>query len=663
MMLQKSMISFLLLFVFAMSAGAQDSGKVDQILKEIDPWVLTDTAKIMAFIDSNNAATTQMLESSKYWEPTVRDLSFLLGIDLITSPQVDNTGRIYFTMRLTGNDAALFYMDKPMGWPIQVTPNSWSEEGISVSGFSVHPSGDFVIVDVFQYGDEWHDLWYFGRNGEFRPLLVSRTLSYYGPTWDEDNPDQFYVLVYDRKTFNIARYTLSTGILDTLYTEPGIFFPTDYYKGKMPIIRQYSGFEHQLGIYDLATNSITIISDTAMFNDATFTKDGKILTLTSIKSNEDEFLKYCLIDPAKPNEFQVVYDPKKEIDGAGLDRKKDIAFVRLNNDGYSELACFDMKGNIVPMPKTDIGIIDAVHANDSGDVVFDFSGPTVPPTAFMFKMGENKLKQIGKVSTFGFDFSKVKVELIHYKSSADGMEIPAFIYIPQNAKKDGSNPAIIDYHGGPASQTRPYFQRNLAFALSKGFIFMRPNVRGSTGYGPAYELADNGEGRFNALKDDESAIDYLINEGWSKPEKIAIWGGSYGGYTVNWLGTHCPEKIACIVSEVGVSDPDHTMINSHPAFIPYWTKEYGPPNSDLNRRLAPLYYAENLTRPIMVTGGYNDPRVPPSDPRRFAYVLGKLGKPVWYYEETKQGHGASTKAQTIHDLAANYVFTMMHVMK
>ena len=662
-MFKGSMFSFLLLFVFTLTAAAQDSGRIDEILKDIDPWVRTDTAKIMAYIDSNNAATTQMLESSSYWEPTVRDLSFLLGIDLITSPQVDNTGRIYFTMRLTGNDAALFYMDKPMGWPIQITPNSWTEEGMTISGFSVHPSGDFVIVDVYQYGDEWHDLWYFGRNGEFRPLLVSRTLSYLGPIWDEDNPDRFFVITYDRRTFNIAKYTLSTGILDTLYTEPGVFYPTDYYKGKMPIIRQYSGFEHQLGVYDLATNQITNISDTAMFKNVNFTRDGKILALTSIKSNEDEFLKYCLVDPNKPNDFQVVYDPKRETDGTGLDRKKDIVFVRLNTDGYSELACFDLKGNMVPMPKTDIGIISSLATNDSGDVVFDFSSPTVPPTAFMFRMGENKLKQLGKVSTFGFDFSDVKVELIHYKSSADGMEIPAFLYIPQNAKKDGSNPAIIDYHGGPAGQSRPYFQRNLAFALSKGFIFMRPNVRGSSGYGPAYELADNMEGRFNALKDDESAIDYLINEGWSKPEKIAIWGASYGGYTVDWLATQCPEKFACIVSEVGVSDPNHTMVYSHPAFMPYWEKEYGPAHGELNHRLAPLYYAENLTKPILVTGGYNDPRVPPSDPRRFAYVLGKLGKPVWYYEETKQGHGASNKAQIIHDLATNYVFTMMHVLK
>ena len=305
-MLSRVTMVFLLLFVLVCGAFAQDAGKVEEILKEIDPWVLTDTAKIMAFIDSTNAVTTEMIESSEFWEPTVRDLSFLLGIDLITSPQVDNTGRLYFSMRLTGEQSALFYSDSPGGWPVQLTPNNWSEEGITISDYAVHPSGDFVIVDTYVHGDEWHDLWYFARNGEFRPLLVSRTLSYYGPYWDEDNPDHFYVVTYDRKVFQIADYNLKTGVLDTLYTEPGIFYPTDYYKGKMPIIRSYSGFEQQLGIYDVAANTITNISDTAMFESATFTMDGKIVTRTSAMSNEDEFLKFCLIDPARPNEFKVI---------------------------------------------------------------------------------------------------------------------------------------------------------------------------------------------------------------------------------------------------------------------------------------------------------------------------------------------------------------------
>ena len=111
----KTAIGVTLLFVLTFSmVTAQNSGKIEELLKEIDPWVLTDTSKIMAYIDSTNEVTTKMLETSKYWGPTVDDLSFLLGIDLITTPQIDNTGRIYFEMRITGENAALFYIDKPI---------------------------------------------------------------------------------------------------------------------------------------------------------------------------------------------------------------------------------------------------------------------------------------------------------------------------------------------------------------------------------------------------------------------------------------------------------------------------------------------------------------------------------------------------------------------
>jgi dipeptidyl aminopeptidase/acylaminoacyl peptidase len=642
-------------------AFAQDAGKIEKILEEIDPWVTTDTAKIMAYIDSASTITAETIQSSKFWEPTVRDLSFLLGIDLITSPRIDNTGRIYFTMRLTGESEALFYMDKPMSWPIQLSPNNWTDEGFTISGYSVHPSGDYILVRVNKHGDEMHDVWHFSRNGQFRPLLESRTVRYSGIIFNEDNPDEFYLYIDNRKDMHIGRYTISTGKLDTLYHEPGAFYPTDYYKGKIPIVRWFSFSDGQLALYDVNTNQVTDLSDTALYWGAGFTKDGKVLAYTSELSEEDEFMKICMVDPAKPKEFTVVYDPGKEIDEYTFDRNTGIMVFALNKDGYSELAAANMDGSSIAVPKPEIGIISGMSGNDSGDVVFSFSSPKVSPTAFKFEVGDTKLEQIGKISTFGFDFSDIKVDVIRYKSE-DGTIIPSLIYIPAGAKKDGNNPAIVDYHGGPPGQSRPYFQRNMAFALSKGFIFMRPNVRGSTGYGPAYERADNLEGRFAALQDAEAAIDYLINEGWSSPDKIAIWGASYGGYTVNWLATQCPEKIACVVSEVGVSDVDHTNKNSSQVFAKGWEKEYGPVGSELTRKLSPIFFAENVTSPMLVTGGFNDPRVPPSDPRRFAYVLSKLGKPVWYFEETEAGHGASMKAQLIRDLASNYVFTMMHVM-
>jgi dipeptidyl aminopeptidase/acylaminoacyl peptidase len=658
--------AFITLFCFSLGA-AQDVEEVQNLLTDIDSWVTSDTARIKDFIDSTNAVAKETLKSSEYWDKVEGDLSFLLGIDLITSPQIDNTGRIYFSMRLTGDQTALFYVDEPMGWPIQITPNNWPKEGIIISAYAVHPSGDFIIVRTNKYGDEMHDLWRFERDGSFKPLLVSRERRYYGPIFDEEHPEHFFLFIMEGPNINVAEYNMTSGALDTLYNEPGAFYAIDYHDGKILLYRSISFSETQLAMYDIATEKVTDLTGLTQINNAVFTGDGRVLLLTSAESTEREFMKYCLIDLDKPKEYEVVYDPRMDSDGMTYNRETGVVIAVLNKDGYSTLKGFDLDGNDIAVPKTDIGVISeyaasAITSNDYDDYVFSFTSPTTPPTAFYFKLGENKPQQIGKVSTFGFDFSNIDVEVIRYESE-DGTMVPSLIYKPANIARDGSNPAIIQYHGGPPSQSRPYFQRNIAFALSQGFIVMFPNVRGSTGYGPAWEEADNREGRFAALKDAEGAIDYLIDEGFSSPNKIAIWGGSYGGYTVNWLAGHASDKIACVVSQIAVSDFEHNLeYTGVQTFIEGYEKEYGERGSDLLIELSPIYYAKDVDVPIFFKTGFYDPRVPPSDSRRFASILKKLGKDVLLYEEMEAGHGGSGKEQIIWDLTSSYVFTMMHVM-
>ncbi len=657
----------LLLFAFTIPLSAQQTGEVREILKEIDPWVTTDTSRIEAFIDSSNEAAIETLKASKYWEPVENELSFLLGIDYVASPQIDNTGRIYFLMRLTGEQAALFYIDEPMGWPVQVTPNNWPDEGIIISGFVVSSDGEYILVRTNKFGDEMHDIWHFDRKGKFKPLLVSRERRYTGIILDETNPDHFFLYIMEGPNIHFANYNLRTEKLDTLYHEEGSIYPIDYYDGKILFVRYMSFSETQLAMYNIDADKTTDLSDITQFYGATFTSDGRVLALTSAESDDDEFMKFCLMNIDKPKKWEVIYDPKMEADGMSFNRQTGTVIAILNKDGYSEFKGFDLEGNDIPVPSVDIGVISeyassALTGNDNSEYVFSFNSPTTPPTIFYFKLGENRLVQTVKLSTFGFDFSNVDVDVIRYKS-ADGTLVPSLIYMPKDAKKDGSNPAIINYHGGPPAQSRPYFQRNIAFALSKGLIVMFPNVRGSTGYGPGWEEADNRERRYDALKDAEGAIDFLIDEGYSKPGRIAVWGGSYGGYTVNWLATQASEKIACVVSQIAVSDFEHMFQHTGvQTFISGYEKEYGKRGSELLEKLSPINYAPQVGVPILFKTGHYDPRVPPSDSRRFAYVLKKLGKPVWLYEEMESGHGGSGKAQVVFDLTTSYVFTMMHVM-
>ncbi len=660
----KLLFLFFLTIVFIFSFNISISQeKVKQLLEEIDRWAIKDTAKILANADSANKSTLNILKSSKYWDEVYRDLSFLLGIDLTSRPQIDNTGRIYFLMRITGDDVALFYSDSPMGFPVQLTPNSWFDEGLSIGNYYVHPSGEFVIVAVMKFVNENYDLYYFSRNGKFKPLLINPEIQYSNIVFKEKNLDKFFLMADDRKGGRyLCKYSISENKLDTLYSDSEWIGISDYRNGKLIIERWFSFSESQLIVLDEAELNVKEITPRGLFYGGFFTNNGDVITLTSQLSTKEEFTKFVIIPADKPDEFKLIYDPEKETDEYFYSRETGIITALLNNDGYSEIVAFDENGNKVDVPAIPIGVASSITGNDLGDICFGFSSPQVPPVAYLFKLGLNELKQVTKISTFGFDFSKVKVDVIRYKST-DGFEIPALIYIPENAKKDSNNLCLVSYHGGPPSQSRPYFLRNIAFALGKGMIVMFPNVRGSTGYGPAYEEADNLEGRKQALKDAESALDYLVNEGWTTYDKIAIMGASYGGYTVNWLATNAPEKFGCVISQVGVADIDHAKTHGILSAQKIWEKEYGPIGSPLTREMSPVWYAENVQRPILITTGYNDRRVPASDPRRFSKVLQKLGKDVMYYEELEAGHWASSKAKTIEEYTMYYTFIFLNLIK
>ncbi len=654
------MLGALLMGAWLSCSDVSGEPRVLEILQEADTWITQDTSRILSYIDSCNQVADQALRNSKHWQSTYDDLSFLLGIDLATDPQVDNTGRIYFMMRITGEVQSLFYVDSPMEFPHQLTPNNWADQSISIAYYYVHPSGKYVLALVHQYGNENFDIYKFDRDGKFQPLLVAPAIQYRSLIFK--NEDEFFLISNDRKTQTLIKYTISTGKIDTFYTEPGWFGPDDYQDGKLILTRWLSFSESQLFILNEATGKTKDITKVGLYYGGLFTSDGDVLTYTDALSTEEEFAKVALIDLKKPKKLKLVFDPKLELDAYSWIAKLQIAVGAVNRDGYSELMAFDLNGKRVEVPQPEIGVITNVAANDYGDVVFDFSSPRVAPTFFHFRLGWESMEQMVPVSTFGFDFSKMEVKVIRYPSK-DGTMIPALLYAPKDAKKDGNNPAVVSYHGGPPSQSRPYFQRNIAFALSRGLVMLFPNVRGSSGYGPAWEQADNLEGRFSALEDDVAAIDYLINEKWSNPDKIAIWGASYGGYTVNYLAANYPDKFACVVSEVGVADVDYSTTHGDVTFSAGWEKEMGPVGSELTRKLSPIFSAHNVSRPILVTAGFHDPRVFPGDPRRFGYVLKELGKDVLYFEQTKSGHGGAQKTLLIEDFTRSYVFMLEHLLK
>ena len=152
--------AFVLFLAILLAAGpVQGQDDIETILAEADTWIITDTTRIMSFIEESNRETLEKLRSSSHWASTYDDLSFLLSIDYVGDPQIDNTGRMYYIMRITGQTGALFYTDQPMGFPHQLTPNNWDDIGRQIGYYHVHPSGDYLLVATHLHGNENYDIY------------------------------------------------------------------------------------------------------------------------------------------------------------------------------------------------------------------------------------------------------------------------------------------------------------------------------------------------------------------------------------------------------------------------------------------------------------------------------------------------------------------------
>ena len=636
------------------------SASPEMILSEIDKWVISDTTKIMAYIDSCNKVTNDKLQNSAYWDKTYNDLSFLLGIDYVSSPQIDNTGRMYFLMRLTGEIDHLFYLDSPLGWPIQLTPNNWADEGYTIYYYHVHPSGDFILVGAMKYGSEKHDIFKFDRDGSFKPLLVSPEIEYTNVVFK--NKDEFFLIVASDTSRVLCKYSISTGVIDSLYSEDEWVDICDYHDGLILCERWFSFSESQIFVIDELSLEVKNISNKGQYEYSFFTGDDRVITITNELSEDNEYNKLVCIDINKPDKLKILYDPKMTIDEFTFIKPITTGILILNSNGYSQTAAIDIFGNQISLPPTEIGVVSDFGADDKGNIVFSYSSPNKTSTIYYSCLGADSLEIAATVSTFGFDFSDIKVKAIWYPSK-DGAMIPSLLYIPAGIVLDGSNPAIVEYHGGPPGQSRPYFQRNIAFALTNGFIMMFPNVRGSTGYGAKWEAADNLEGRYNALDDCIAALDYLVEAGYSNPDNVGIWGTSYGGYVVNYLAATVPEKFACAISEVGEADMDYSNSHGDLTFLAGWEREYGPIGSKLTHDLSPIFKAENVSKPMLLTAGFNDPRVFAGGPRRWSCLLSTLGKDILYFEEVSTGHWGTSKRQVIDSYARAYVYFMEYLLK
>lgn len=344
-----------------------------------------------------------------------------------------------------------------------------------------------------------------------------------------------------------------------------------------------------------------------------------------------------------------------ELDGAGMNIEKTLLAVSVNEDGYSVPKLYRLPGfEKVAMPEIEKGVagISSVRGNR---VIFNQSNARTPGLAFRFDVSADGKsasapQQITFADTQGLDLSGFPLpELVKYKAF-DGLEIPAFVFLPPGHTKGTPIPFLVNYHGGPEAQSRPGFSAQIQYLLSEGFGVMMPNVRGSTGYGRAFHMLDDYKKRWDSVRDGVDAAEWLVASGYSKPGMIATWGGSYGGYmSVACLvedakrveaGKRTERLFGAGVNIVGIVNV-RTFLEKTAGYRRKLREvEYGPlSDPEFLASVSPMTFIDKIQVPVFIAHGFNDPRVPVEEAMQLAVALKDRNLQPQVFIAPDEGHG------------------------
>jgi dipeptidyl aminopeptidase/acylaminoacyl peptidase len=242
-------------------------------------------------------------------------------------------------------------------------------------------------------------------------------------------------------------------------------------------------------------------------------------------------------------------------------------------------------------------------------------------------------------------------QTVHYKSF-DGQMISAFLWMPFNLKRDGSNPAVVLLHGGPTGQTVANFSATAEALSSRGYVCIAPNVRGSTGYGLAFQKANYQDLGGGDLQDEVYATKFLIDTGYVDAKKIGITGGSYGGFMTLMAVGKTPDVWAAGVEMFGIINWYTMLQHEDPMLQRHEKTLLGDPEKDraVYEADSPIKYIRDEKAPLLVLQGENDIRVPKEEAEQVVEILKKDGHTVDAHYYPAEGYSFAKRENQIDAL-------------
>ena len=364
------------------------------------------------------------------------------------------------------------------------------------------------------------------------------------------------------------------------------------------------------------------------------------------------------------------------VEGGTLNEARDRMAFTVNEEGFSRLYLMDpATREYRPVDAIPTGLVGGLEFSPDGSRLgMTLNTAQTPSDSFTLALGDTPLaygeltrwtfSEVGGLDTSAF----IEPTLIRYPTFDSGQggpdHIPAWLYLPPG---DGPHPVIIDIHGGPEGQARPAFSSTTQMWLQKlGAAVIEPNVRGSDGYGKHYLSLDNGFKREDSVKDIGALLDWIAAQPQLDASRVAVFGGSYGGYMVLASAVHYSDRLKAAVDIVGISNFVTFLENTQSYRRDLRRAEYGDERDPAMRKhleaISPLNHVEKIAVPMFVVQGQNDPRVPVTEAEQIVKALREAGQPVWYMNAMNEGHGYRKKENRDVYQQATMMFLREHLV-
>jgi dipeptidyl aminopeptidase/acylaminoacyl peptidase len=579
---------------------------------------------------------------------------------------------IAFVSNMSGRNN-LWLVPAEGGWPVQLTVSDQRQAAPTWS-----PDGKWIAYQSDYDGDEQWDIFLVSpKTGKVVNLTSTREIAEMDPTWSPDGRYLAYTVkpktsaaheidVYDMVLREIKHITTGTS------QDKGNGGPIWTKDGKYVVYtqEQAKGTDSNIFIADVANAESTLLTPhegEQLYSANDTSPDGKRVLFTSNAATG--FDNIGLIDVATRKISWLTKD-KWEIRGGEFSPDGKHLTFGANVDGNEDIYLYDLataKSAALQIPK---GVNEtagghSAFSRDGSRLLYYHNGPTAPGDLWVYHSATGKSEQLTHSLIAGVrSEDMVEPFLIHYPSRDGKWTISALLYVPFNMARNGQNAAIVYIHGGPTAQTMNSFNRFVQYAANQGYMVLAPNYRGSTGYGKEFQQANLFDMGGGDLQDVLAGVDWIKQTGHLDPNKIAVMGGSYGGYLSMMAVTKAPDVWAAGVPIVPFVNWFTEIENEDPVLQQSDLATMGDlvKNKALYEDRSPINFIDQIKAPLLLLAGGHDPRCPKSETQQVVDAIKKRGGTVDAKIYENEGHGFARVENQIDAYKRVADFLLAHVV-